>query len=96
MLLSTIVWLTNFQYIIVVSLVKKGQDLILTIKQIDTLKTVISGKISKIGKKPITIKNKKFYLVEAHTKLSDKQAKIIRYGMRDRKIVCVRMNNSLN
>ena len=78
-----------------VSLVKKGQDLILTIKQIDTLKTVISGKISKIGKKPITIKNKKFYLVEAHTKLSDKQAKIIRYGMKGDAIIILKKENSL-
>lgn len=78
-----------------ISLVKKGQELILNIKQSESVATSIFGKINTVGIKSITIDHNDFYLVEAQTKLSSKQAKIIRYGMKGDASIIVKKGNSL-
>ncbi len=79
-----------------ISLVKKGQELILNIKQSESVATSILGKINTVGIKSISIDHNDFYLVEAQTKLSSKQAKIIRYGMKGDVSIIVKKENSLS
>jgi hypothetical protein len=49
-----------------------------------------------VGIKSITIGNNDFYLVDAQTKLSAKQAKIIRYGMKDDAAILIKKENALS
>lgn len=79
-----------------ISLVKKGQELILNIKQSESVTTSIFGKINTVGIKSITIGHNDFYLVEAQTKLSSKQAKIIRYGMKGDASIIIKKENALS